>query len=201
MLSTSAWTSSWHDRSPGKASTRTPGCSGDIAKKVPLGLPNAAIAVGQMGHRLRIRCNSSSPSLAATQRRHTVHLHPGWPSREWQREAPCTYARSRVVMSVQTVRPTASRQWSSRITDAHRGWTELLSSDIAEAAAVSRAKKAPTSPIALISGAGNTTVVFLSTPNSIRVCRLRSCRPRGGPSWCPRHHRVRQQPSIHLRRQ
>ncbi len=31
----------------------------------------------------------------------------------------------------------------------------------------------------LISGAGNTTVVFLSTPISIRLCRLRSCRASG----------------------
>src|SRR6185312_15630031 len=42
------------------------------------------------------------------------------------------------------------------------------------AAAVSRARKAPSSPIVLISGAGNTTVVFLSTPISTRLCKLRS---------------------------
>ena len=47
------------------------------------------------------------------------------------------------------------------------------------AAAVSRARNAPSSPIVLISGAGNTTVVFLSTPISTRLCRLRSCRASG----------------------
>ena len=31
----------------------------------------------------------------------------------------------------------------------------------------------------LISGAGNTTVVFLSTPISTRLCRLRSCSASG----------------------
>ena len=31
----------------------------------------------------------------------------------------------------------------------------------------------------LISGAGNTTVVFLSTPISTRLCRLRSCSANG----------------------
>ena len=43
----------------------------------------------------------------------------------------------------------------------------------------------------LISGAGNTTVVFLSTPISTRLCRLRSCKASGwaiitseaAPSW------------------
>src|SRR6266545_7412683 len=37
------------------------------------------------------------------------------------------------------------------------------------AAAASRARKAPSSPMVLISGAGNTTVVFLSTPISTRL--------------------------------
>ena len=49
----------------------------------------------------------------------------------------------------------------------------LGGSGMVDAAAVSRAKKLPISPIALINGAGNTTVVFLSTPNSTKVCRLR----------------------------
>jgi hypothetical protein len=43
------------------------------------------------------------------------------------------------------------------------------------AAAFSRARKAPSSSMVLISGAGNTTVVFLSTPISTRLCRFRSC--------------------------
>ena len=46
-------------------------------------------------------------------------------------------------------------------------------------AAVSRARKLPISPIALIIGAGNTTVVFFSTPSSASVCRFRSCRASG----------------------
>ena len=43
------------------------------------------------------------------------------------------------------------------------------------AAVASRARKALSSPMVVISGAGNTTVVFLSTPISTRLCRLRSC--------------------------
>src|SRR6185436_3730656 len=39
----------------------------------------------------------------------------------------------------------------------------------AVAAAFSRAMKVPSSPIVLISGAGKTTVVFLSTPRSTRL--------------------------------
>ena len=41
------------------------------------------------------------------------------------------------------------------------------------------ARKFPSSPMVLISGAGKTTVVFLSTPSSTRVCRLRSWRANG----------------------
>src|SRR5664280_2346773 len=47
------------------------------------------------------------------------------------------------------------------------------------AAAASRARQDPSSPTVLISGAGNTTVVFLSTPISTRLCRLRSCSASG----------------------
>jgi hypothetical protein len=47
------------------------------------------------------------------------------------------------------------------------------------AAFFSRARKEPSSSIVLINGAGNTMVVFLSTPISTRLCRLRSWRARG----------------------
>src|SRR6266511_6156040 len=58
-------------------------------------------------------------------------------------------------------------------------------------AAASLARNPPSSWMVLISGAGNTTVVFLSTPISTRLCRLRSCRASGwaimmseaAPSW------------------
>ena len=43
-------------------------------------------------------------------------------------------------------------------------------------AADSRVRKPVSSPIALINGAGKTTVVFFSTPSSARVCRFRSCK-------------------------
>src|SRR5439155_296076 len=43
----------------------------------------------------------------------------------------------------------------------------------ASAAVASRVRNAPSSPMVLISGAGKTTVVFLSTPISTRLCRLR----------------------------
>lgn len=47
------------------------------------------------------------------------------------------------------------------------------------AAEFSRARKDPSSAMVVINGAGNTTVVFLSTPISTRLCKLRSCRARG----------------------
>jgi len=47
------------------------------------------------------------------------------------------------------------------------------------AAAFSWARKEPSSAMVVISGAGNTTVVFLSTPISTRLCRLRSCSASG----------------------
>ena len=47
------------------------------------------------------------------------------------------------------------------------------------AAPDSRATNAVSSPIALMSGAGNTTVVFFSTPSSASVCKLRNCSARG----------------------
>src|SRR6266511_2478340 len=58
-------------------------------------------------------------------------------------------------------------------------------------AAASLARNPPSSWMVLISGAGNTTVVFLSTPISTRLCRLRSCNASGWaimtsaatPSW------------------
>ncbi len=50
------------------------------------------------------------------------------------------------------------------------------------AAADSRARKVPSSVMVVIRGAGNTTVVFSSTPISTRLCRFRSCKARGGPS-------------------
>ena len=46
-------------------------------------------------------------------------------------------------------------------------------------AAVSRVRKLLISPIALIIGAGNTTVVFFSTPSSASVCKFRSCKASG----------------------
>src|SRR6266545_7664905 len=46
-------------------------------------------------------------------------------------------------------------------------------------AAVSLARNPLSSWMVLISGAGNTTVVFLSTPISTRLCRLRSCNASG----------------------
>src|SRR6266545_5556196 len=46
-------------------------------------------------------------------------------------------------------------------------------------AAASLARNPPSSWMVLISGAGKTTVVFLSTPISTRLCRLRSCRASG----------------------
>src|SRR5665647_3578669 len=47
------------------------------------------------------------------------------------------------------------------------------------AAAASRARKAPSSAMVVMIGAGNATVVFLSTPISTRLCRLRSCSANG----------------------
>jgi putative drug exporter of the RND superfamily len=47
------------------------------------------------------------------------------------------------------------------------------------AALVSWAMNAPSSAIVLINGAGNTTVEFLSTATSTKVCRLRSCSASG----------------------
>ena len=49
----------------------------------------------------------------------------------------------------------------------------------APTAAVSRSRKAPSSWIVLISGAGKMTVEFLSTAISTSVCRLRSCSASG----------------------
>jgi hypothetical protein len=43
--------------------------------------------------------------------------------------------------------------------------------EVEAAPAASRARKAPSSPIVLISGAGKTTVVFLSTP----IARVHRC--------------------------
>src|SRR4051812_37833850 len=51
--------------------------------------------------------------------------------------------------------------------------TRSGSAGVAAEAADSRLRKAPSSPMVLISGAGKTTVVFLSTPISTRLCRLR----------------------------
>ena len=39
----------------------------------------------------------------------------------------------------------------------------------------SPAREADVAPIAHINGAGKTTAVFFSTPNSSNVCRFRSC--------------------------
>ena len=54
-------------------------------------------------------------------------------------------------------------------------------------AAVSRVRKLLISPIALIIGDGNITVVFFSTPSSASVCKFRSRRASGAPSSCPTH--------------
>jgi hypothetical protein len=61
------------------------------------------------------------------------------------------------------------------------GWAGLVGAcvGVVVPAACSRARNALSSWMVLISGAGNTTVVFLSTPISTRLWRLRSCRARG----------------------
>src|SRR6266498_3980158 len=50
------------------------------------------------------------------------------------------------------------------------GW-RLSAGGVAVAAVASRARNAPSSPMVLINGAGNTTVVLRSTPISTRLCR------------------------------
>src|SRR5215211_282085 len=72
------------------------------------------------------------------------------------------------------------------------GWAGLVGACVGLVpAACSRARNAPSSWMVLISGAGNTTVVFWSTPISTRLWRLRSCKANGwaimtseaAPSW------------------
>src|SRR5215467_3593599 len=55
----------------------------------------------------------------------------------------------------------------------------LLGGRARAAAACSLVRNEPSSAMVLISGAGKTTVVFLSTPISTRLCKLRSCRASG----------------------
>jgi hypothetical protein len=51
------------------------------------------------------------------------------------------------------------------------GISSVVGDGAAPAAVASRVRKAPSSPMVLISGAGKTTVVFWSTPISTRLCR------------------------------
>src|SRR5271166_5469828 len=90
--------------------------------------------------------------------------------------------------------PVAVQQEREKLKDDDHGWlpavgppfattaigfgTAVASSGWA-AAPLSRARKVPSSAMVDINGAGNTTVLFLSTPSSTRVCRLRNCSASG----------------------
>lgn len=66
--------------------------------------------------------------------------------------------------------------WSTGLTGA--GASEAAALNFS-AVLVSLARNDAYSLIVLMSGAGNTTVVFLSTPDSTRVCRFRNCNANG----------------------
>ena len=103
-----------HRRAAGAAGARARhqtgprGCSGDVEKKAPLGFPSVAIAVARWATAYEI--DAILPARRWQQRNDVIRFactrlaFTGMAARE----ATCTYARSRVVMSAQTARPTAS---------------------------------------------------------------------------------------------